>query len=638
MPNSIAIRVLSVLLAASPFASAQTPPPTENLPPQVLLGRRAENLRLNLKVRPTVLLVSSPDDFVSAIALWSLEERFPILIDDGTHRTREHIARFVRAFEPTSVVRWKPDADASPRLPEDPAERREAIEQSARLAWDAESPEQLTEAWEAAKFTPFGVVVAWPADPAWCGALALSAGRGQPFIWHDSKPTSISQFITEDQAQAFDRALADQLDELGHPWRDMGDDIEAVTLCLNMGANVNAKAGRLALTDMLARVEGGRRAAYASFLHGDAATSVYRAMCPLFLQPRRAWLFDGFKQDLAPPYALPAAAKNFSDATFDVSTNTPPLGGLSHWRQRTIDGVDYDFIHVNSSGNADFFDLTPGRAFAPDVPFLNRPAMVHFIHSFSLQNAAGEKTIGGRWLENGAYCYYGSMDEPFLGAFLPAQMVVTRLLLGAPFAASVRQDDTRPWKLNLFGDPMMTLGKPATRLDAPLILKAAVSVEDEMKAALKAQRLDEGAAALILLGRDKVAVSLARAALADAGKAATPALARVAIPAAFREQNNEVFYNLYERLLPDDQRDQQIADMLWQVAREDLSDTEDKRVLGWLRATIRDECMCDDAEAIAPAIRRVLGVEAARSMYGLLLQRATHDNVKQRLQKEAARY
>lgn len=638
MPNSTATRVLSVLLAASPVAHAQTPPPIENLPPQILLGRRAEILRLNLKVRPTVLLVSSPDDFVSAIALWSLEERFPILIDDGSHRTREHIARFVRAFEPTTVIRWKPEATADSRLPEDPAERRDAIEQAARLAWDAETPEQLAEAWEAAKFSPFGVVVASPLDPAWCGALALAAGRGQPILWQDSKPTSISQFISEEQAQSLDRALADQLDELGHPWRDMGDDIEALTLCLNTGANVNTKAGRLALTDMLARVEGGRRAAYAAILHGDPATSVYRAMCPLFLQPRRAWLFDGFKQDMAPPYALPGAAKLFSDAKFDASTNTPPLGGLSHWRQRTTHGVNFDLIHVNSSGNADFFDLNPGRAFAGDIPFLNRPAIVHFIHSFSLQNAAGEKTIGGRFLENGAYCYYGSMDEPYLGAFLPAQMVATRLLLGAPFAASVRQDDTRPWKLNLFGDPMMTLGKPATRLDAPLTLEAAVNVEDEMKAALKAQRLDEGAAALILLGRDKVAVSLARAALADGGKAATPALARVAIPAAFREKSNEVFYNLYERLLPDEQRDHQIADMLWQIARDELGTTEDRRLLGWLRAAIRDECMSDDAEAIAPAIRRVLGVEAARSMYGILLQRATADNVKQRLQKEAARY
>lgn len=628
---------LALLLTLTALAPAQSPP-AEAPPPQVLLGRRADILRLTLKVRPTVVVVSSPDDYVRAIARWSLAERYPILIDDGSARSREDIARFVRAFEPKSVLRWKAAAAPEDRLPEDPAELRLAIETAARLAWGAKDAEALAEVWKQSRFTPFGVVVASPADPAWTAALALAAGRGQPILWLDTKPAPISQFISEEQAQALDRAIAGQLDGLGRPWRALGDEIDAVTLCLSHGVNINAKSGKLALTDALARGEGGGRAAYVGIVHGDAPQATYRAMCALFLQPRRAWLFDGYKQDLAPPYALPAAAKLLDQATFEVSTNTPPLGGLTHWRQRTKGGVNFDLIHVNSSGNADFFDLTPGRAFVGDVPFLNKPAMVHFIHSFSAQFAADAQTIGGRWLENGAYCYYGSMDEPFLGAFLPSQMVVTRLLLGAPFAAAVRQDDTKVWKLNVFGDPLATLGKPAPRHDEPLSLDGATNLEADMKAALKAQRLEEAVTSLILLGRDKDAARIASAALAGDGKAATPGLARIAIPAAFREKNDDLFFSLYERLPPDAQRDHLIIDMLWQAARDGLSTTENKRLLSRLRAAIRDESMCDDAEAVAPALRRVFGVEAARSMYGTLLQRATADNVKQRLQKEAARY
>ncbi|MBL8744943.1 MAG: hypothetical protein JNK58_01160 [Phycisphaerae bacterium] len=625
---------LALLLASA--APAQ--PPADAPPPQVLLGRRADVLRLNLKVRPTVVIVSSNDDFVRAIARWSLAERYPILIDDGTSRAREDIARFVRAFEPKSVLTWKAEAAPDDRLPDDPALFREAIEAASRLAWGARDAEALAEIWKQSQFTPFGVVVASPADPAWTAALALSAGRGQPILWIESKPASISQFISEDQAQALDSALAGRLDELGRPWRGMGDDIDALTLCLSLGVNINAKSGRLALTDALARAKDGTRAAYVGVIPGESPRAAYLAMCSLFLQPRHAWLFDGYKPEMAPPYAVPAAAKLLDQARVEVSTNTPPLGGLSHWRQRTLDGVNFDFIHVNSSGNADFFDLTPGRAFVGDVPFLNKPAMVHFIHSFSLQNPASAQTIGGRWLENGAYCYYGSMDEPFLGAFLPSQIVVTRLLLGAPFAAAVRQDDTRVWKLNVFGDPLATMGRPAPRYDEPLSLEGAVNLEDRMKSALKAQRLDEALAALILLGRDKDAARVASAALADNGQSATPTLAAIALPAAFRERSDELFYGLYERLTPDIQRSPLVNDMLWQVARQSLDSTDDRRVLAWLRASIREECMCDDAEAIAPALRRVFGVEAARSMYGMLLHRATAENVRQRLQKEAARY
>lgn len=635
MLTAMSALVLGAALAQSPTAA---PAPAEPPPPPVALGRRVEALRMNLKVRPTVVIVSSPSDFVRVIAKWSLVERYPVLIDDGSARAREDIARFVRAFAPKSVVRWEFAGAAEDRLPDDAAEFREAIEAASRLAWGAKDQATLEEVWKQSGFTPMGVVVASPDDPAWTGALALSAGRGEPILWLESKASTVSQWITEDQASAMDRTLAGMLDDLGRPWRASGDEIEAITLCLNAGANINGPSGKLALTDALGRNDDGARGAYVGIVHGDGSRAAYRAMCALFLQPAGAWLFDGYKADMAPPYALPPAANLFDRAKLEVSMNAPPAGNLMHWRKRTLQGVDFGFIHVNTSGNADFFDLTPGRAFVGDVPFLNRPAIVHFIHSFSLQSAGDPQSIGGRWLENGAYCYYGSMDEPFLNAFLPASMVTTRLLVGAPFAAAVRHDDKRVWKCNLFGDPLTTIGRPAPRHNEPLNLEGAKNLDDEMKAALKAQRLEGAATALVLLGRDTDAVRIASAALSEGGKAATPAFAVIALPAAFREKSDTLFYDLYARLTPDVQGDALVRDMLWQTAREGLEATEDRRLLSWLRANIREECMCDDAEAIAPALRRVFGVEAARSMYGLLLQRAKAENVRQRLQKEAARY
>lgn len=638
-PGMRDLRVLlggCVVVGSMAFGQAPDGPAPEAVPPQVLLGRRVNALRVNLKVRPTVVIVPSRDDFVRAVGRWTLAERYPILIDNGTDRAREDIARFVRAFEPKALVRWKDPGAA--KIPGDPDQARGAIDGAFHASWGAKDAAGLAGIWKEAGFVPFGAVVASPHDPAWTGALALAAGRGQPILWLDTKSASVSHFISEEQARAIDRTLCERLDGLERPWRASGDEIEALTICANIGANIESKSGRLALTDFVCRGEGGVRAVYAAILPGDEAQAAYRAMCALFLQPRKAWLFDGYKQDFAPPYALPPAAKLLNDAGFDVSSNMPPLGGLSHWRQRAALGVGADFIHVNSSGNSDFFELSPGRGYAGDVPFLNHPAMVNMIHSFSVQFAGSPKSIGGRWLENGAYCYYGSMDEPYLGAFLPAQSVATRLLLGAPFAAAVRLDDAKVWKLNVFGDPLMTIGKPAPRHDEPASLEGGVSVETEMKEALKAGRLDAGIGALVLLGRDTTAVQLARAALKDDGKAVTPAVARIALAAAFREKDKALFYDLYERLPPEGRGDWRAADMLWQLARDEINSTEDTRVLNWLRAAVRDECPCEDAEALAPALRRAFGVEAVRSMYGSLLGKVKSDNVRQRLQKEAARY
>lgn len=632
------LAALACILGPTASLPAQEPAPAERIPPQVLLGRRAEVLRLSLKVRPTVVIVTGRDDFVRAVARWSLAERFPILIDDGSDSAREDIGRFVRAFEPENVLRWTSGAPEGDRLPEAPDEFRLAIETAARLSWGARTTEELATVWEQTQFSPFGVVVASPADPAWTAALALSAGRGQPIIWLDTKPGSVSQFISEEQAAALDTTLSGRLNDLGLAWRSIGDQIDSLTLCLNHGVNINTAGGRLALTDYLARGPDRSRVAWAGVVHGDEARAAYRAMCSLFLQPRRAWFFDGYKQDFAPPYSLPTAAKTLNDAGFEVSTNTPPHGGVSHWRARTAFGVPFDFIHINSSGNADFFDLTPGRAFASDVPFLSRPAMVCMIHSFSVQQAANPDTIGGRWLENGAYCYYGSMDEPFLNAFVPAAHVVNRLVIGAPFAAAVRIEDQRVWKLNVFGDPLATLGRPAPRHEDPLALDGAENVDALMRAALREKRLVDAATALILLGRDEVLARLCRAALAESNPSVTPELALIALPAAFREKDSELFLSLYALLTPKQQKDRFIADMLWSATRAELASTSDERLLNFLRLTIREESMCDDAEVLAPALKRIYGVEAARSLYGGLLMRAKADNVRERLQKEAARY
>jgi hypothetical protein len=630
-------RSVALLLAVAippPPARAQEETPS-SIPPQVALGRRADLLRMKLKASPTVVIVSEPAQYVRVIARWSLAVRFPVLIDDGSDRAREDIARFVRAFEPLSVVRWNGDA---PALPKEPAAFRSAIDAAAWSAWGASNAESLAEIWMRTGFTPFGVVVAAAGDPAWTAALALAAGRGQPIIWIDSATTSISDSVSDDAARHLDGAIAKGLDNLARPWTALGDEIDSLTLCLNRGATVDTAAGPVALTDRLGRGADGSRAAWAGLLHGSEPVAAYRAMCALFLQPTSVWLFDGYAESFAPPYAVARAVPILQEAGLDVASNAPPVGGLAPWRLRTEFGVKQELIHVNSSGHATFFDLAPGRALVSDIPLLHRPAMVNFIHSFSARWPADARTIAGRWLENGAYCYAGSMDEPFLGAFLPPEIVFKRMLLGAPFAAAVRQDDRRVWKINIFGDPLATLGRPAPRHETPLTLDGAIDLKDEARTALKAMDLPRGVRLLVMLGRDEDAMRIARASLADDAKPGLPDLAAHALTAAFRLKQQDVFFALFEQLASNGPVDAATRDLLWQAARNDLETTSDADLVGRLRLSIRDESLAEDAEALAPAIGRVFGPDAARTMYASLVERTKDDDVKARLRTAAAGY
>lgn len=645
------------LPASAAAAQEQPSPPAapeqQQLPPRVVLGLRAETVRRQLRVRPSVVIVSDTSDYARLIARWSFLERFPVLIDDSSDRAREDIARFVRAFEPASVLRWSSASeardDANPPqggevatgpLPEDPVERRAVFDQCAWRAWGATSDQELRGVWEQTHFTPPGVILASPFDPAWTAALALAAGRGEPIIWTESRPQSPGRVIDPAEFKSLDERLGTALDALALPggWRDLGDGIDAVTLCLNLPARLATPEGEMALTDRIGRHADLSRFAWCGMIFGDEPAAAYRAMCALFLQPHAAWLFDGYKAAFAKPYEMAGAAEYLSKAGFRVSTNVPPLGGIEHWRQRALFGTSADLICVNSSGLAPWFDLSPGRGYAGDVPLLARPAIVHFIHSFSAQVADEPSTIAGRWIENGAYAYCGSMAEPTLGGFLPTQIVVGRMLQGAPFSAAVRFDSTKLWKINVFGDPLTSLGEAAPRLEEPLTLAGAAPIEGAMRSALAEHRLADAAADLIITGRDEDAARIAKAALDADPTAMTTRLARVALWAAYRRRHPELFLRLYGALSPRDQREPLIVDALWQTARTMLATTKDARLVGWLRSVIRNHSILEDAETLAPALGRASGPQAVRELFASLAQGAQDEPTKNRLREAGKRY
>lgn len=454
---------------AVPATTARADDPWAGLPHQVRLGARASLIRRNLPVVPTVVIVPDGRSYVAAISRWSMNARYPVLIDDGSWTAQRDIARFVRAFNPRQVVRWSaPDA----AMPAEPHGRRALIEAAVASAWDADDAASLPARWESVALHPPGVVAMSDADPAWTAGLALAAGRGQLIAWvpasRDAVGGTTSMLELDERSALIEQAC----EASGYSWQALGDDIDAVTLCLNHPVKIDLgdadQRRMLATSDVIGRHREGertRRWAWGGQIFGSEAAAAYRAMCGLFLQPRNAWLFDGY--DATQPWVqwdATAAAAELEKARIATVVNDADIQGADDFRMRaagrhgpasngaatedgapaassSLGGVRFGMILVNSSGHAEFFDLRPGRALAGDAPIMAHPAMVYFVHSWSATSPDDRGTIAGRFLEHGAYAYIGSVHEPYLQAFIPTPVFVKRMLARAPLGISARTDD-----------------------------------------------------------------------------------------------------------------------------------------------------------------------------------------------------
>ena len=80
------------------------------------------------------------------------------------------------------------------------------------------------------------------------------------------------------------------------------------------------------------------------------------------------------------------------------------------------------------------------------------------IHSFSAADPTDPQTIAGRWLAQGAFAYFGAVNEPYLHAFRTPRLVVELMSAGVPMVAALRQGELEPfgfpWRLIYLGDPL----------------------------------------------------------------------------------------------------------------------------------------------------------------------------------------
>lgn len=583
--------------------------PISQLPPSLKLGVRAEMVRRQTPVAPVLVIVQDGPSYVAALSRWSLSARFPVLIDDGTFQTREHIARFARAFKPERVLRWS--SGAAGGWVADEAQAMSVIGR----AWGPDpKPEAGFDAagvaaqWARVQFVPPGIVAAAKDDPAWVAGLALAAFRGQPMFWTTSS-RKLDAAMTGIEAMRLDEELQKFAAASGRTWKSLGDDIDAVTLAMAVPQKVQEGSQLVATTDRIGRASataaGAERWAWCGQIFGTHALASYRAMCSLFLQPSAAWLADGYPDKPGwSDFDATKAAEVVRAGGLTATVLDTPRGGERDWRASAAAPLDAGLVFVNSKGNKDFFDLQSGQGLLGDVPILRVPTMVHFVHSFSAQFVGGRDTIAARWLDRGAYAYLGSIDEPFLNAFVPTPQVAARVLLGMPWGAAVRHDSAPVWKLTVIGDPLTTFGPPAPRGKADaVVLPGATDLAELVKQHLKDRKLADALTMLAWLGRDEDAVRLAEALAAKPAELNADTAKAAAMP-LFRAGKTDAFFEVVSVIPPAD-TPPEVRDALWLAAAGRLRGTTDSRLLNALRDNPRPEQVQRDMTELAAEWPRV---------------------------------
>lgn len=639
------------LATAALLAQAQAQP--DRQPPWfAMLGIRSLTVQSRLLVLDQVVLVPDEATYLDEISRWTPHSRWPVLLEDNAFAPR-----FIRAFKPAAVYRRSPVGTPLPAGDE----LKRAIERSAAKAWNGK--DSLAESLAAVKLVPAGIVGASPADAAWTGALALAAGRGQLIAWIEGDYGGVGATLQESDFSRLNAAVMDAFRQSGRTWGGLGDELDTFTLCRNTPFRVKLQSppggwnpslpakddGPFATTDALCRGETGKRFAFAAQVPGDALRAASMAMCSLFLQRESVFMFNGYAGRGEPMFAefgFAQANGRLVEAGFSCTLKDGGDAAPLSWRAMASAGLQSDVVLVNSSGNADFFELPGGSVlWGNEVPVLDRPVALSMIHSFSLQQPDNPWTVGAQWLDHGAYAYVGSVHEPFVVAFVPPRVLVERILAPAPFLIASRQweGDMIPqaWRVATVGDPLMTVPSPKALAQMPK--REAAFVPEAMAAQLadlrqvarqaleEARTATDGAAlaramrATVLLGDDRVAAQLWQ--LAESRKQG-PAVALDAVGPLFRTRDREGLTRAFRAA---GSPVGEPRDMLWAIWRPALATTADRDAVALLQASVRTPFAHMDAEALLPAVKRLQGRTAASDWLGTLLMAEQNPTARKRL-------
>ena len=622
---------LGIALAASaaPAQTTESAPPTapaltpEQVPWPIALGMRTAALERSWPIVDQVVLVPDGATYLDEISRWSEAARWPVLFEDDLYAPL-----FVRGFEPKRVVRRASvGALAADRA------TRESLMRLAAADAISDGATDIVAAAGKRGFAPSMVIVSDATDTAWPAAVALAAGRGAPIRFTSARYGMPGEML---EARAFER-LADEVESAaaatGLPWKDLGDAIDAFVICAFFGDKCDpaldaslrleipsgpfptAPGQPLSTVNALGRHADGRFWAMGSGIFGSEARAAYTAMSSLFAPRKSAWLVNGYSDGPGwRDYAVEPAKESFDKSGLPSQVWSKDAARLSSWRMLLMGGFGGDALIVNSHGTATQFGLYgETTAGVGDVPLFDRPAMVHFLHSFSLEYSGSRDTVGGRFLDHGAYAYFGSVYEPLLNAFVTPKLLADRSAFLVPFLISSRVVEgsfARPWRTSAYGDPLALLAPPEriglTRVAPPddgvesLASRAAAGL-GRFRDAKDTVALVSAMKDLELLGDDAKLVALWSVAKETD---ASPDAAPHALGALFRARKLDEFAVAFAQTArPNDWQ----RDMLWHLATPRLGALDDARIAALLGRNARGPDRSLDLANLKPAALRLLG-------------------------------
>ncbi len=461
----LAIALISILatigigcdrLFTKPF---QLPASAKQEPWPVQTGLRVGLIRENIPIVNRVVIVPDEATFFAAIQKWNLKGHWPILIED-----QKYTPMFIKRFQPEEIVRLP---SIKQQLPKSQKLQQLMLNASA-AAWNATNAQTLKAKWTELGWEPPGIVMTSENDPARIAAVALAAARGQPLVFLEGNFGKPNDTLNNTQWKALQIKIQKAVESTGYFYSQLADAIDTITVVRQLAVKYQSpqnKDEQLAVTDGLGRHPNGDRWAAVGWIYGSEVRSIYQAMCAIFLDSETAMLYDSYpKEGNWAKYEMEEAASGLKSIGVNVELVQQPESSLEKWRSLASKSWTFDLILMNSKGYPKSFQVGNGDASVDDIPKLQFPAAIHMIHSWSAADPDDASTVAGRWLQNGAYAYIGSVNEPLLSAFIPPKIMVDRLKRGAPFLIAARQLESPPWKVATIGDPLMSIAKPRPRV------------------------------------------------------------------------------------------------------------------------------------------------------------------------------
>lgn len=400
----------------------------------------------NTNLKP-VYIVPDRETFLYYLSKWSDKEKYPVFIGKD-----KYTEKFISAYN-----------NGNNRVIE--VEKVDIGKINKRLIYktliasfndqDLKTVKTDGDKWDLKKYfidndiKPCGIVITDLDSAEYLGGVVLAAFHGQILEFYEPSVVPILGNYTRDTKEIIRRDIISILNDWGFPFKGIGEGVDAITIAMDIPFKYD---GGFSLDDAINR-EGDDSASTFAFtgrlMDLSKGLAVYQAMCSIFLQTSKALFFDRWPREWM---------RSLDVGVWDLRKKIPCVSiydDMNKWRNTVKKYNVYDLVFVNAAGNPDQWS----GGTLDDIPD-STPVAVNFSHSTSAADPTDYNTIAGRWLQNGAFVYFGSVSEPFAIAFNLSQDIIASWINGDPFAQALEQKEklapqvAKPWKLMYIGDPL----------------------------------------------------------------------------------------------------------------------------------------------------------------------------------------